>query len=140
MAMKHICALILLAAIGTSVGCVERELTLKTEPAGAVAYVSGVEVGRTPVTIEFTWYGDYDVVFRKEGYDTLKTNVKLDPPWYEWPVIDLFSQIAPWTYHDRREPPAFALQAQVVPEDETLIRRAKDMRTETIAAEEELAD
>jgi len=49
-------------------GCVEREWTLRTEPAGAIAVVSGVEIGRTPVTIDLTWVGDYEVTFRKEAY------------------------------------------------------------------------
>ena len=49
------------------VGCVEREWTISSEPAGAIVEVSGVEKGRTPLTISFTYYGDYEVIFRKAG-------------------------------------------------------------------------
>lgn len=114
-----------------SAGCVEREWTLRTEPAGAIVWVSGVEKGRTPVTIDFTWYGEYEVIFRKEGYETLKTTVKLDPPPYEYLGADFFSEIAPWTYHDRRET-LHTLNPRKDPPTDELIRRAEQLRGETI--------
>jgi hypothetical protein len=95
-----------------------------------VVYVSSVEVGRTPVTIDFTWYGDYEVVLRKEGYETLKTSVKLDPPLYELPGVDFFSEIAPWTYHDRRES-LHILQVRRPPSKAKLKARAEQLRRET---------
>jgi hypothetical protein len=112
-------------------GCVEREWTLRTEPAGAIVWVSGVEKGRTPVTIDFTWYGEYEVIFRKEGYETLKTTVKLDPPPYEYLGADFFSEIAPWTYHDRRET-LHTLSPRKDPPTDELIRRAEQLRGETL--------
>lgn len=111
-------------------GCVERQWTITSEPEGAVVYVSGVEKGRTPVTIDFTWYGDYELVFRKEGYETLRTNAKIDAPWFEWPGVDLFSEMAPWTYHDRRET-MHLLQRRRQPNTGELINRAKEMEKET---------
>ncbi|HNX27270.1 MAG TPA: PEGA domain-containing protein [Phycisphaerae bacterium] len=111
-------------------GCVEREWTIRSEPEGAVVYVSNVEVGRTPVTIDFTWYGDYDVTIRKDGYDTLDTHVKIDPPWFEWVGVDLFSEIAPWTYYDRRET-LHILQKRHMPNENELIQKAKDLQKET---------
>lgn len=115
-------------------GCVEREWTIRSEPEGAVVWVSGVEKGRTPVTFDFTWYGEYEVILRKEGYETLKTSVKLDPPIYEIPGIDFFSEIAPWTYHDRRET-LHILKKTVAPTEEELKRRAKEMRRENLLGE-----
>ena len=128
--MKRTC--IILCAIGCCwlAGCVEREWTLRTEPAGAIVYVSGVEKGRTPVTIDFTWYGHYEVVFRKEGYETLKTSVQLNPPWYELPGIDFFSEIAPWTYRDQRET-MHLLKKFKSPSEEELRKQADEMRKET---------
>jgi hypothetical protein len=87
-------------------GCVEREMTITSEPSDALVFVSGQEVGRTPVTIPFTWYGDYDIILRKEGCKTLTTHAKLDPPIYEIIPFDLLSELAPWTYrHPRPTPP-----------------------------------
>lgn len=120
----------LLACLAVLSGCVEREWTIRSEPEGAVVYVSNVEVGRTPVTIDFTWYGDYDVTLRKDGYETLDTNVKLDPPWFEWVGVDLFSEIAPWTYYDRRET-LHILEKRHTPNPNELIEKAKGMQKET---------
>jgi hypothetical protein len=111
-------------------GCVERELTIRSQPAGAVVYVSDVEVGRTPVTVPFTYYGDYDIILRKDGYETLKTHAKLCAPWYEVPPLDFFSEIAPWTYRDKRYV-SFDLEEQTLAEPEQLIDRAEAMRERT---------
>ncbi len=111
-------------ALGTLVcGCVEREITFTSEPVGALVIVSDKEIGRTPVTLPFTWYGDYDIIYRLEGYQTIKTYAKINPPWYEYPPIDLFSQLAPWTYHDRRYL-HHRMGELENPTDEELIRRA----------------
>lgn len=116
------------------VGCVEREWTIRSEPEGAIVWVSGIEKGRTPVTFSFTWYGNYEVVLRKDGYETRKTSVRLDPPPYEYPGVDFFSEIAPWTYHDRRET-LHVLKKAVPPTDEELKQRAEDMRRENLIPE-----
>ena len=53
-------AIVLIAAVlAAGGGCVEREMTLTTDPPGALVYVSDKEIGRTPVTQPFLWYGDY---------------------------------------------------------------------------------
>jgi hypothetical protein len=115
----------------TFCGCVEREWTLRTDPPGAVVYVSGVEKGRTPVTIDFTWYGDYEVIYELDGYETLVTHVQLDPPWFEWPGVDFWSEIAPWTYYDRRET-LHRLPPATTPDPETLKQRAEQLRREAL--------
>ncbi len=112
-------------------GCVEREMTITSEPAGALVFVSDREVGRTPVTVPFTWYGDYDVLLRRDGHETLKTHAEINPPWYEVPPLDLLSHMAPWTYHDRRFL-HYDLEPLAEPSDEELIRRADEMRTERL--------
>ncbi|MCD4699312.1 MAG: PEGA domain-containing protein [Phycisphaerae bacterium] len=108
-------------------GCVERTITITSEPSGALVEVSSVEIGRTPVTVPFTWYGDYEIILRREGCRTLETHEKIRPPIYEIPPLDLFSALAPWTYHDNR---AFhyILPGQVLPSDAELIRRAEELR------------
>jgi hypothetical protein len=124
-------AVLLAAATG---GCLHRELRITSEPPGALVWVSDLEIGRTPVTVPFTWYGDYRITVRRDGYRTLKTHADIDPPVHEFCPLDLFSELAPWTYHDRRylhyvlekldEP---ATQA----EDE-LIRRADALHEENL--------
>ena len=127
-------------AAGSLAGCVERELTISSEPEGALVFVSDVEVGRTPLTMPFTWYGDYDVILRHRQaqadgktiqYQTLKTHARIDPPWYEIPPLDLLSHMAPWTYYDRRYL-HYKLKKFVAPGEEQLIQRAKNMRERNI--------
>ncbi len=113
-------------------GCVEREMKITSEPAGALVYVSDVEVGRTPVTMPFTWYGDYDIILRHQGYQTLKTHANINPPVYEVPPLDFFTALAPWTLRDQRYL-HFELEKYVPPSDEHLIGRADAMQQENLS-------
>lgn len=74
-------------------GCVERELTINTKPDGATVVLNDEEIGASPVTVSFKWYGDYNVTIRKAGYETLKTHRKLQGPWYDAFPFDFFAQI-----------------------------------------------
>lgn len=129
--MKRLGYSISLVVLIASAGCVERELTITSEPEGALVYVSDEEVGRTPVTMPFTWYGDYDIIIRKDGYETLDTHAKMNMPWYEVPPIDLLSAVAPWTYHDRRYL-HYELDPLTLPGDEELLEQAEQMKQETL--------
>jgi hypothetical protein len=95
-------------------GCgVERTLTITSDPPGAMVTLNDQEIGRTPVTRDFTWYGTYDVELRKDGYKTLKTTGKVWAPWWQMPPIDLIAELAPIPSHDRHE-----LAYALVPEPE----------------------
>ena len=74
-------------------GCVERRLTIKTEPEGALVALNDEEIGESPVTVDFNWYGDYYVRISKEGYETLNTHRDLKGPWYDGFPFDFFAQI-----------------------------------------------
>lgn len=74
-------------------GCVERKLTINTEPQGALVFLNDEEIGESPVTLNFEWYGDYNVRIRKEGFETLKTHRELKSPWYDEIPFDFFAQI-----------------------------------------------
>ncbi len=74
-------------------GCVERRLTINTEPQGALVTLNDEEIGTSPVTVSFNWYGDYNVRISKGGFETLKTHRKLKGPWYDAFPFDFFAQI-----------------------------------------------
>ncbi len=74
-------------------GCVERRLTINTKPQGAVVALNDEEIGESPVTVNFNWYGDYCVRISKEGYETLNTHRDLKGPWYDHFPFDFFAQI-----------------------------------------------
>jgi hypothetical protein len=117
----------LMLAVG---GCVERELTITSEPAGALVYIGDREVGRTPITTPFTWYGDYDIILRREGYQTLSTHADINMPAYEVPPLDLLSEIAPWHYKDNRYL-HFTMEKYTPPDEQELIDRARKMQQRT---------
>ena len=92
----------LVACLALAVGgCVHRQLTVTTDPPGALVQLNGQEFGRTPVTRDFTWYGTYDVALRMDGYQTRKTTGKVIAPWWQWVPFDLFAELLPLT--DRRQ-------------------------------------
>jgi len=74
-------------------GCVERQLTINTEPSGALVLLNDEEIGVSPVTVSFNWYGDYCVRISKEGYETLNTHRLLKGPLYDRFPFDFFAQI-----------------------------------------------
>ena len=116
--------MLILASTG---GCVRRTLTVTSTPPGALVYLNGVEVGRTPVEEDFTWYGTYDVELRKEGYETLKTTGKVIAPWWQWIPFDLFAEALP--LHDKRAL-SYAMQPTTAShvDPQQLLNRAEAMR------------
>jgi hypothetical protein len=84
-------------------GCVERTLTIDSDPPGALVYLNDQEVGRTPLKREFTWYGWYDVALRMEGYQTLKTSSAVVAPAWLWVPFDLVSELLPFPVKDQHQ-------------------------------------
>lgn len=74
-------------------GCVERELTIVTEPSDAIVWLNDEEVGATPVTVNFNWYGDYNVRIEKSGYEIVNTHRLLERPPHDWFPLDFFAQV-----------------------------------------------
>jgi hypothetical protein len=76
-------------------GCLERTITVSSEPPGALVTINGVEVGRTPVTTGFLYYGVYDVRLSREGYEPAWEARAARAPVYEYPPLDLAAEALP---------------------------------------------
>jgi hypothetical protein len=125
-----------LAAAALSTGCVRRTMTIRTEPEGARVVLNDEEIGTSPVTVDFTWYGDYDVTCRKDGYQTLQTHRRLNAPWYQIPPIDFFTEaLWPFTIQDHQEM-SFTLEPAQEVDRKELIDKAKALRDRAIFAEQ----
>jgi hypothetical protein len=74
-------------------GCVERRLTIVTEPSEAVVWLNDEEIGVTPVTVGFNWYGDYNVRIEKPGYEILNTHRLLKRPKHDRFPLDFFAEV-----------------------------------------------
>lgn len=92
--MRRVAAIFLLLSV---TGCVQRQLSIDSDPPGALVYLNGQEAGRTPLEKDFVWYGTYDVQLRQDGYETLKTRAAVIAPWWQWPPFDLFAELFPLT-------------------------------------------
>jgi hypothetical protein len=130
-------ALSLLCCLALTGGCLEQKLTFTSEPEGALVIVSDKEIGRTPITIDFTWYGDYDVIVRypEKGYETISDHANISPRWWGYPPMDLFASVMPWKVSDKRYL-HYKLKKLQLPNDETLIKRAEQMSDRNARAED----
>jgi len=109
------------------VGCVERRLTINTEPQGALVVLNDEEIGISPVTTSFEWYGDYNVRISKEGYETLNTHRDLKGPWYDAFPFDFFAMLNPKRAVDSYEW-TFELAPLKQPTSEELIQNAEKLK------------
>ena len=126
-----------LGAILVLTGCVERKLTINTEPTGAVVWLNDEEIGVSPVTVEFNWYGDYKVRISKEGYELLDTHRKLKGPVYDAVGLDFFAEILwPGRIVDEYEW-SFRLAEYQPPQRAELIEAAQQMKQMAAAEFEE---
>ncbi len=128
---------LLLCGLVLAPGCIERTITIKTEPEEATVFLNDQEVGRSPVKVPFTWYGDYDIIIRKKGYQTIQTHHNLRAPWYELPGIDIVTEcLIPFTVHDDRLLDTFVMAPQELPDPDTLLEAAAAMRQQALANED----
>ena len=113
-------------------GCVERRLSITSDPPGALVYFADDEIGRTPLTVPFEFYGDREVILRLTGYQTLETHAWLAPPIYDIPPWDLISQaLVPWTFH-HQVARHYTLRPLALPTDTELIDRAMELKAENL--------
>ena len=117
-----------IAATAMASACVRRTVTITTDPPQALVYLNDEEIGRSTVSRDFLWYGDYDVVIRKEGYETLQTHWEVEPPWYQRIPFDFFAEVLwPGHLHDAHER-HFVLAPYVAPNPEDVVKRALETR------------
>jgi hypothetical protein len=123
-----VAAVAILAAALPSVGCVRRTITITTEPPNARVFLNDQEIGRSQVTTDFLWYGDYEVAVRKEGHQTLQTSWRIDAPWYQWIPFDFVAEVLwPGHIHDVHAR-HFVLKPEVLPTEDDLTARALETR------------
>ena len=80
------------AAVAAS-GCqsVQRRMTIRSNPPGALVLVDGREVGYTPASVDFTYYATREITLVKDGYQTLTTLQTYKTPWYQYPGVEFVS-------------------------------------------------
>jgi hypothetical protein len=130
---RRLAACLLLCGAAVCAGCVERRYTLRTDPPGALAIVNGEEIGPTPVSRSFYYYGDREITFLLDGYQTKTVIQPVKAPWWDNLATEFFSEnILPFTLRDEREF-KYQLTPARVPQAADLKDRAEQLRAESRA-------
>ena len=127
----HRLALLTLVLV-TGSGCIQRTITVTSDPEGALVFLNDEEVGRTPLTVPFTFYGVYDVRLEKSGYKPLWTTAATKGPFWEAPGPDLIAEAIPGV----KSKVEWHFEMEQIREDElydtkALIERAEELRNRT---------
>jgi hypothetical protein len=112
------------------IGCVHRRLTINSNPAGALVRIDGEDVGYTPTSVDYTWYGTREVQLVKDGYETQTHMIDVSPPWYQRFPLDFISDNFLGTHiRDHRR---FDLQMQPRQADNSddVVERGRSLRSE----------
>lgn len=110
-------------------GCVQRRMTIRSNPPGALVYIDDNEIGTTPISTDFVYYGTRKIRLVKDGYETLTVLQPVRAPWYQIPPLDFFSEnLVPGEIRDRRTL-TYQLHPQMVTPPDQLLERAEGLRT-----------
>jgi hypothetical protein len=130
---RRLAASMVLVAVAVCSGCVERRYTLRTEPPGALAIVNGEEIGPTPVSRSYYYYGDREITFLLDGYETKTVIQPVNAPWWDNLATEFFSEnLLPFTLRDEREF-KYQLTRASSPRANDLRDRAEQLRAEARA-------
>jgi hypothetical protein len=120
--------LVAVAALVPSWGCVQRRMTIRSNPPGALVYVDDYQIGTTPVSTDFIYYGTRKIRLVKDGYETLTVRQPFPIPWYEiFPLDFVTENLWPWEIRDERVVDlAMSTTASIPPE--SVVARAEQAR------------
>lgn len=125
-----VCLVFCTLFLGNFTGCVRRRMTINSNPQGAMVYVDGHQIGKTPVSTDFTYYGTRNIRLELDNHQTLNVKQKITPPWYQFPPFDFFAETCTpadikdnriWTYD---------LQQKTEANDDQILDRAKNFAYE----------
>ena len=116
------------AVLASPNGHVDRRMTIRSNPPGALVFVDDYEIGITPVSTSFVYYGQRRIRLVKDGYETLTLIQPIPPPWYEIIGLDFFSEnLMSGKIRDERVFD-YNLQPQIMVPPEQLRQRAEALR------------
>jgi hypothetical protein len=135
-------ALVWLLGLAASSGCVERRMTVRTNPPGALVSVSGGkldslsdehELGFSPVSTNYVYNGTRRITLVKPGYATRTVYQDLKPRWYELFPLEFFAEnVIPWRLRDHRVL-QYDLEPQPLTPTQPLLERGEEFRRRNAA-------
>lgn len=120
--------LVLLMVLVSLSGCVRRRMTVRSNPPGAMVYIDDQQIGTTPVSTDFVYYGTRKMKLVKDQFETLSTYHTVAPPWYQIPPFDFITEnLMGREIRDERVVNFNMVPQRVVPTQE-LLSRADNLR------------
>lgn len=111
---------------------VRRRLNVNSNPQGALVYVDNQQIGTTPCSVDFTYYGTREIRLIKAGFETLTVNQPIPAPWYQYTPIDFVAEnLVTMKVRDNRTV-SFNLAPQLIVPTQELIDRANQLRQDTL--------
>jgi hypothetical protein len=125
-------SILIVSLLLPATGCVRRRLNVRTNPPGALVYVDNQQIGTTPCSVDFTYYGTREIRLVKPGYETLTVNQPIPAPWYQIPPLDFISEnLVPTKIRDNRTV-SYNLSPQLIVPTQQLLDRANQLRQDTL--------
>lgn len=105
-------------------------MTVRSSPPGALVFIDGQEIGRTPVATQFTYYGTRNIRLVKDGFETISVNQRFPAPWYQVPPLDFVSEnLVPQELRDEHVV-SFELSPQANVSTDDVLIHAEQLRSE----------
>jgi hypothetical protein len=123
---------LLVALVLPASGCVRRRLNVRTNPPGALVYVDNQQIGTTPCSVDFTYYGTREIRLIKPGFETLTVNQPIPAPWWQYPGIDFVSENLIGTKIRDNRTVTYNLSPQVIVPTQELVDRANQLRQDAL--------
>jgi hypothetical protein len=119
------CAVVTLVGVA---GCVQRRMTIRSSPPGALVYVDDYQIGTTPASTDFIYYGTRKIRLVKDGYETLTVRQPFPMPWYQvFPLDFVTENLWPGEIRDERVVDLAMTPAAATP-PESVVARAEQVR------------
>src|SRR5262245_17241190 len=122
---------LVVAFVLPAVGCVRRRLNVRSNPQGALVYVDNQQIGTTPCSVDFTYYGTREIRLIKPGFETLTVNQPIPAPWYQYTPIDFIAENLVATKIRDNRTVNYNLAPQLIVPTPELLDRANQLRRDT---------
>jgi len=117
----------------SQVACVQRRLTIRSNPPGALVYVDDYQIGTTPVSTDFVYYGTRKIRLVLSGYETMTVLQPIPTPWYEYLGLDFVSEnLVPGEIRDERVVD-YQLKPQMIVPSPQVLGRGENLRHAAVA-------
>lgn len=121
--LRAITVAVVACMLAGGIGCVQRRMTIRSNPPGALVYVDDYQVGTTPVSTDFIYYGTRKIRLVKDGFETLTVRQPFPLPWYQvFPLDFVTESLVPWEVRDERVVDLAMMPAAATPPEEVVGR------------------